>query len=112
MNIFIKKTEISKRKLGRIHTAGKTKQVKEFGYPVSRPMTRTDAKCQMEIKRRIVTGEETFSKRKELLRRKLDRNQKKRMIKTNAIECHAVGITDMGYEKRRYKKTGCLSNVN
>ena len=44
-------------------------------------MTRTDAKCQMEIKRRIVTGEETFSKRKELLRRKLDRNQKKQMKK-------------------------------
>ena len=66
----------------------------------------------MEIKRRIVIGEKTFSKRKELLRGKLDRNQKKRMRKTNAMECHDVWITDMGYEKRRYKKTGCLSNVN
>jgi len=35
----------------------------------------------MEIKKRIVIGEETFSKRKELRRGKLDRNQKKRMIK-------------------------------
>jgi len=65
-------------------------------------MLMTNAKCQMAIKRRIVIGEETFSKRKELLRGKLNRNQKKRMIKTNAKECHAVWITDMGYEKRRY----------
>jgi len=37
-------------------------------------------------------GEEIFSKRKELLRGKLDRNQKKRMIKTNAkpMLCRAV----------------------
>jgi len=71
-----------------------------------------DTKCHMEIKSRIVIGEETFSKRKELLREKLDRNQKKRMIKTKAMECHAVWISDMGYEKRRYKKTGGLRNVN
>ena len=38
----------------------------EFGYLVS--MITTDAKCNMEIKRRIVIGEETFSKRKELQR--------------------------------------------
>jgi len=54
----------------------------------------------MEIKRRILIEEEIFSKKKELLRGKLDRNQKKRMLKTNAIGCHAVWITDMGYEKR------------
>jgi len=82
----------------------------EFGYLVS--MVTTDAKCHMEIKRRIVRGEETFSKRKELLRGKLDRNQKKRMIKTNAMKCYAVWITDMGYEKRRYKKIGGLRNVH
>ena len=57
-------------------------------------------------------GEETFSKRKELLRGKLDRNKKKRMIKTNAIGCHAVWITDMGYETSIYKKVGGLRNVN
>jgi len=71
-------------------------------------MITTDAKCQMEIKRRIVIGEETFSKRQELLRGKLDRNQKKRMIKTNAIMCNAVWITDMGYEERRYKRPDAL----
>ena len=64
----------------------------------------------MEIKRRILIEEEIFSKKKELLRGKLDRNQKKRMLKTNAIGCHAVWITDMGYEKRIYKKTGRLRN--
>ena len=63
-------------------------------------------------KRRIVIGEEIFSKRKEFLRGNLDRNQKKRMIKTNAMECHAVWITDMVYEKRRYKKSGGLRNAN
>ena len=89
----------------------KTEQFKEFGYLAS--MITTDAKCHMEIKRRKVI-EETFSKRKEFLRGKLDRNQKKQMIKTNAMECHAVWITftDMGYGKRRYKKTGGLRNVN
>ena len=47
-------------------------------------------------------GEETFSKRKELLMRvKL-----KRVIKTNAVECDAVWITDMGIlEKTIYIKT-------
>jgi len=39
-------------------------------------MITTDVKCHMEIKRRIslVIGEETFSKRKELLRGELDSN--------------------------------------
>ena len=63
----------------------------------------------MEIKKRILIGEEIFSKRKELLRGKLDRNQKKRMLKINAIGCHAVWITGMGYEKRRLEG---LRNVN
>ena len=81
--------------------------MKEFGYLVS-----MDNKCHMEIKRKIVIAEETFSKRKELLRGKLDRNPKKRMIKTNAMKCHAVWITYVGYEKRRHKKTACLRNVN
>src|SRR6218665_1582358 len=53
-------------------------------------LIRTYAKYHTKIKRRIAIGEETFSKRKELLREKLDRNQKKRIIKTNAMECHAV----------------------
>jgi len=84
--------------------------VKKFGYLVS--MITTDAKCHIEVKRRIVIGEDTFSKRKELLRGKLDRNRKKRMIKTNAMECRAVWITDMSYEKKRYKKTRDIRNVD
>ena len=64
------------------------------------------------IKRRVALGEENFSKRKEFLRGKLDRNQKKRTIKTNAMECLPVWTTDMGYQIRRYKKTGGLSDVN
>ena len=75
-------------------------------------MITTDVKCHMEIKRRIAIVEETFSKRRELLRGKLDRNKKKRMIKTIAMECHAAWITYFGYEKTRYKKTGALRNVN
>ena len=55
----------------------------------------------MEIKRRIVIGEDTFSKRKELLRGKLDRNQKKRMIKTNAMGCHAVGYGSQTWATRK-----------
>jgi len=57
--------------------------MKECGFLVS--MITTDTNCHMGIKRRIVIGEETFSKRKELLRGKLDRNQKKWIIKTSAI---------------------------
>ena len=66
------------------------------------------------MKRRIaiIIEDKIFLKRKELLRGKPDRNHKKRKIKTNAMVCCAVWITDMGYEKRRYKKTGGLRNVN
>ena len=53
-------------------------------------MITTDANCHMEIKRRIVMGEETFSKMKELLRGRLDRDQRKRMTNTNAIRRHAA----------------------
>ena len=76
-------------------------------------MITIEAKCHI-CKRRICKrriGGEIFSKRKELLIGK-DRDQKKWMIKTNAMECHAEWITNMGYEKRRYKKTGGLRNVN
>ena len=103
------------RTVVRIHTAEKTEEVNEFGYLLLVSIIKTDTKCHMEIKRRVLIGEETFSKRKELLRGKLDRNLKKRMIKTNAMEimeCHAVWITDLSYDKRRYKKTGGLRNVN
>ena len=42
----------------------------------------TDAKCHRDNKRRIALGKEAFTKRKELLRGNMNRNLKKRMIKT------------------------------
>ena len=45
-------------------------------------MVTQDAKCHMEIKRRINMGKDAFYKRKELMRGKLNRNLKKRMAKT------------------------------
>jgi len=55
-------------------------------------MITIDVKCHIEIKSRIglVIAEDTFSKSKELLRGKLDINQNKRMIKSNAMVCRAV----------------------
>jgi len=44
---------------------------------------------------------ETFSKRKELMRKKLDRNLKKRMIKTNAMGCHAVAYVSQVWATRK-----------
>ena len=86
MKINIKKTKVLKISKGeetvvRIHIGGKEiEQVKEFCYLGS--MITTDAKCHREIKRRIAIGKEAFSKRKELLRGKLNKNLKIRMIKT------------------------------
>ena len=42
----------------------------------------TDAKCHKEIRRRIAMGKEAFAKRRELLKRNIDHNLKKRLIKT------------------------------
>src|SRR6218665_3421568 len=42
----------------------------------------TDAKCHREIRRRIAIGKEAFSKRRELLRGKVNRTLKIRIIKT------------------------------
>ena len=53
-------------------------------------------------------GDETFSNRKELLKGKLDRNQMKRMIETNVMECHVYGSQTIGNEKRRYTRLGTL----
>jgi len=86
------------------YTAEKIEQVKKFGYLVS--IITTDAKCHMEIsdRRRDILKEERSSERKT--------RQKSEETATNAMECHIVWITDMGYEKRRYKKTGGFGNVN
>ena len=88
MKINIRKTKvmkISKREGSRttvkIHIGGEEiEQVKEFCYLGS--MITTDAKCHRDIKRRIALGKEAFTKRKELLRGNMNRNLKKRMIKT------------------------------
>jgi Reverse transcriptase (RNA-dependent DNA polymerase) len=86
MRINIKKTKVMRISKGketavRIQIEGKkTKQLKEFCYLGS--MITTDAKCHREIKRRIALGKEAFTKRRELLRGKINRNLKKRMIKT------------------------------
>ena len=45
-------------------------------------MVTQDAKCHTEIRRRINIGKDAFYKRKELLRGKLNRNLKKKMVKT------------------------------
>src|SRR6218665_3835776 len=65
----------------RINIGGKEiEQVKEFCYLGS--VITTDAKCHREIRRRIAIGNEAFSKRRELLRGKVNRTLKIRMIKT------------------------------
>jgi len=59
-----------------------------------------DEEKDSDRKRNILKEERTSESKT------IDRNQKKRMIKTNAMVCRAVWITDMGYEKKRYKKRG------
>src|SRR6218665_462230 len=86
MKINIKKTKVLKISKGeetmvRINIGGKEiEQVKEFCYLGS--VITTDAKCHREIRRRIAIGKEAFSKRRELLRGKVNRTLKIRMIKT------------------------------
>jgi len=53
-------------------------------------------------------GKKSFSKRRELLRGKPDRNLKKEIIKNMDMEHHTIWIRDMDHEKRRYNKTGGL----
>src|SRR6218665_1765190 len=62
----------------------------------------------MEIKRRIVIGEETLSKRKELLRGKLDRNQKKRMTITNAMGVMMYGSQTWATRKEDIRRPEAL----
>jgi len=54
-------------------------QVTEFCYLGS--LISSDAKCYKEIKKRIAMGKEAFTKRKELLKGRLNRDIKKRMVK-------------------------------
>src|SRR3984885_8773904 len=67
-------------------------------------MITTDAKCQREIKRRIAKGKDTFMKRKELLRGKMNRNLKKRMIKTLVWSTVLYGSETWTMRKEDIKK--------
>jgi len=60
-------------------------------------MITSDAKCHVEIKRRIAMGKDAFYKRKELIRRKLNKNLMKLIIKS--MECGVIWIGNMDLEK-------------
>jgi hypothetical protein len=86
MKINIKKTKVMKISRAEEPTTveitineEELEQVDKFCYLGS--VVTKDAKCHTEI-RRISMGKDAFYKRKELLRGKLNRNLKKRMIKT------------------------------
>ena len=86
MKINIKKTKIMRISKGKETTVKITidgkelEQVGKFCYLGS--MITNDAKCHVEIKRRIAMGKDAFYKRKELMRGKLNKNLKKRIIKS------------------------------
>src|SRR6218665_3545927 len=85
MKINTKTTKIIRISSGKDRTVrsvdGKElEQVGKFCYLGS--MIMSDAKCHVEIRRRIAMGKDAFYKRKELLRGKLNKNPKKRIIKS------------------------------
>src|SRR6218665_2922427 len=86
MKINIKKTKIMRINSGKERTIkisiyGKAlEQVVKFCYLGG--MITSDAKCRVERRRRIAIGNDALCKRKELLRGKLNRNLKKRIIKS------------------------------
>ena len=86
MKIDIKKTKIMRISSGKERTVqisidGKElEQRGKFCYLGS--MITSDAKCHVEIKRRIAMGKDTFYRRKELIRGNVNKNLKKRVIKS------------------------------
>ena len=109
MKINIKKTKVMKiskkeeETTLNIQIEGKEiEQVKEFCYLGS--SITTDAKCHREIRRRIAMGKEAFTKRAELLRGKLNRNLKKRMIKTLIWSVALYGSETWTMRKEDIKK--------
>ena len=66
-------------------------------------MIATDAKCHREIKRRIAIGKEAFSKRRELLRGKVNRTLKI-WKKDTDMECGAVWFRNMDHEEMDIKR--------
>jgi hypothetical protein len=93
MKINIKKTKAmriskgGKKAILKITLNGEEiEHVEKFCYLGS--MVTDDARCHVEIKRRIAMGKDAFNKRWELLRGKLNMNLKKRMVKT--LVCSVV----------------------
>ena len=86
MKINIKKTKVMKISKRKVETVKITlngeeiEQVDKFCYLGC--IITEDAKCHTEIKRRIAMGKDAFNKRGELLRGKINRDLKKRMVKT------------------------------
>ena len=86
MKINTKKTKVMRiSRMGRVNVKiqvdGKeVEQVEEFCYLGS--VITADARCQMEVRRRIALGKEAFKRRKELMRGGLSKELKKRMVKT------------------------------
>ena len=72
---------------------------------MSLQMPHEDEKKDSDRRRDILKEERTSE-------RKTRQESEETNDKINAMICHAVWITDNGYGKRRYKKTGGLINVN
>src|SRR6218665_2525869 len=87
-------------------------QVGKFCYLGS--MITSDAKCHVEIRGRIAMGKDAFYKRKELLREKLNTNHKPEEANNQVydMECGAVWIGNMEYEKGRYQKNRGFRDVD
>src|SRR6218665_3211477 len=64
-------------------------------------MITSDAKCHVEIRRRIAMGKDAFYKRKELLRRKLNKNLKKRIIKSMIWSVVLYGLLSETWTMRK-----------
>jgi hypothetical protein len=86
MKVNVKKTKVMKiskkdnSKLKIIIDGQCVEQVKKFKYLGS--LITEDGRCETEVKARIAMGKDAFSKRKELLTRKMNKTTKKKMIKT------------------------------
>jgi hypothetical protein len=86
MKVNVKKTKVMKvsRKGGgivNINIEGqKVEQVTKFKYLGS--WITDDGRCELEVRSRIAMAKEAFSKRKELLTKKMSRHVKKKIIKT------------------------------
>src|SRR6218665_2501648 len=108
MKINIKKTKIMRISSGKERTVKISIDEKEleqdgkFCYLGS--MITSDAKCHVEIWRRIAMGKDAFYKRKELLRGKLNKNLKKRIIKSMIWSVVLYGLETWTMRKEDIKR--------